>query len=196
MIEMMHSGVEEVPVQVLHDQRKPGLAGVARMRFGHSASRRGLPHRAVVGLAVVVAGEPEGQQERQRQRGVRQPPHVGQELAEVAGSRLASGAHARRVERRQVVVVLNPVGAAPECPDGRVDDERGETEIGQYRWHPPPVGAQGALRYLGAARRKDAGRWAVGGGCAHGSLSWLRFPIRLTSSASAPASALRASAHL
>ena len=145
--------VEEVPVRVLDDQRKPGLTGVFRVGFGHRARGRRLPHRPVVGAAVVVAGQPEQQQERQRQRRVREPPHVGQDLRpEVAGLRRAARADARRVERRQVVVLGDVVVVLQERPHRRVDDERGEAQVHDQRRLPPPVGAQGALRDLGTAR--------------------------------------------
>ena len=61
-----HGDVEEVAVQVLAQQREPGLTRVAAVRLGHGAGGRRDPERPVVGLAVVVAGEPEQQQERQR----------------------------------------------------------------------------------------------------------------------------------
>ena len=88
--------VEEVPVGVLDDQRELGLAGVVGAGLGHRAGGGRLPHRAVVGAAVVVARQPEQQQERQRQRSVRQPPHIRQDpRPEVAG--LTAGlADARR----------------------------------------------------------------------------------------------------
>ena len=67
------------------------------------------------------------------------------------------------------------VGFDSERGEWTFQDEEGrEAEVGPQCWHPPPVGAQGALRNLGTARREDAGRLAVGGGCAHFSLSvWL-----------------------
>ena len=109
---------------------KPRLTGVFRVRFGHRARGRGLPHRPVVGPAVVVAGEPEQQQERQRQRRVREPPDVGQDLRpEVAGLRHATRARHGRVERRQVVVLGDVVVVLQERPHRRVDDERGEAQI-------------------------------------------------------------------
>ena len=54
---------EEVAVQVLQDEREPRLAGVAAVAVGHRARRRRLPEAPVVGLAVVVAGEPEPDRE-------------------------------------------------------------------------------------------------------------------------------------
>src|SRR5437762_1938642 len=57
--------VERVPVGVLEDQGEPGLAAVLLVPVRYRARRRRHPERAVVRLAVVVAGEPEQQQERQ-----------------------------------------------------------------------------------------------------------------------------------
>ena len=72
----------------------------------------------------------------------------------MAGSRLASGAHARRVERRQVVVVLNPVGAAPECPDGRVDDEARRDRD----WSVPLASTTGRCAGCAAVSRRGSAR--------------------------------------
>ena len=108
------------------------------MRLGHGARRRAEPERAVVGLAVVVAGHPEAQREDQddQRRGERPP---GERLAEVGGA-LHAVAQARRVERREVgrgVVV-----AAQEGADGGVDDEGREHDERGQRAKPPPVLAQ------------------------------------------------------
>ncbi|SKU89012.1 Uncharacterised protein [Mycobacteroides abscessus subsp. abscessus] len=124
--------VEEVPMNVLHDQRQPGLAGVSRVGFGHRARRRRLPDRPVVRLAVVVAGQPERQQERQRDEGHRnEPRQLTHPVAEVAGPGRAGGADTGRIERRQVVVLRNPVGTTPESPHGGIDDERRQAEVGE-----------------------------------------------------------------
>src|ERR1700743_3924364 len=56
--------VEEVPMAVLDDQRKTGLAGVVSTRFCYRARGRRLPHRPVISLAVVVAGDAEAEQKR------------------------------------------------------------------------------------------------------------------------------------
>src|SRR5664280_1934637 len=61
--------VEEVPVDVLEEQREPGLSGVGAVAVGHRAGRRGQPERPVVRLAVVVAGHPEAQREDQDEQG-------------------------------------------------------------------------------------------------------------------------------
>src|SRR5215469_16842442 len=51
--------IEEVPVHVLQDQWEPALTSVLGVRLTDSAGGRRLPERPVVGLPVVVAGEPE-----------------------------------------------------------------------------------------------------------------------------------------
>ena len=162
--------VEEVPVQVLQDQWEACLAGVGGVWLGHPARRRGLPHRAVVGAAVVVAGQPEQQQERQREQGigqVRQQAGAGKNLRPEIAGLTAVDAHARRIERRQVVVLLDEEVVPLECPHGRVDHERGKAQVGEDRGLQPVVGSQCLLRDLGPAGRKDAGATPVRGGCAH-----------------------------
>ena len=118
-----HGGVPEVAVHVVQDQRQPRLPAVRRVRLGDRAGRRAQPERPVVGLAVVVAGQPEAQREDQDdQRRRQRPPR--ERLAEVGGA-LDAVAQAGRVERREVgrgVVVR-----ALERPDGGVDDERRRT---------------------------------------------------------------------
>ena len=137
-----HRDVPEPAVDVLQDQREPGLAGVALVRLGDGAGRRRQPERPVVGLAVVVAGQPEAQREDQdHQRRRQRPPR--DRRAEVTGALDALRGQAGRVERRQVrlcVVVLSLEGAP-----GGVDDEGEEHHEGQPRLHPPPVPAQGLL---------------------------------------------------
>src|SRR5215204_2341740 len=66
--------VEEVAVDVLEDQGEAGLAGVAGPGVGDGAGRRRPPERPVVGLAVVVTGQPEPERERQHQQGGGQRP--------------------------------------------------------------------------------------------------------------------------
>ena len=134
--EMMRGDVEEVAVQVLQDQREAGLAGVGRVRFGDGAGGGRLPDRTVVGAAVVVAGQPEQQQERQRQQRVgqqRQQARTGQDLRPELAGLAALDRQARRVERRQVVVLLDEEVVPLERPHRRVDDERREAEVGEDR---------------------------------------------------------------
>src|SRR3954451_14624644 len=88
--------VEEVRGRVLQQQREPRLAGVPRVRLRDRAGGRGQPERAGVGLAVVVAGEPDGQQERQREDRERdQRREVPERRPEVAGPGGAGGGQAR-----------------------------------------------------------------------------------------------------
>src|SRR5262245_58085602 len=54
-----HRDVEEVPVNVLENEREVPLAEVAVARLAYGAVRRVRPERLVIGAAVVVAGEPE-----------------------------------------------------------------------------------------------------------------------------------------
>ena len=84
----------------------------------------------------------EQQQERQAdERHWDEPGQRADPLAEVAGTRYAGGADARRVERRQVVVLGDEVVVLQERAHRRVDDERGEAQVDPQRRHPPPVGA-------------------------------------------------------
>ena len=132
-------GVPEVAVDVLEDQREPGLAGVGLVRLRDPARRRREPERPVVGLAVVVAGHPEAQREDQDDQR-RREGEPAERLAEV-GRALHAVPEAGRVERREVrrgVVV-----AAHERADRGVDDERGEHHECRQRRQPPPIGAQG-----------------------------------------------------
>ena len=148
-------GVPEPAVDVVEDQRQPGLTGVGLVRLGDGARRRAQPERAVVGLAVVVAGHPEAQREDQddQRRRQRQP---AERLAEVRGA-VDAVAEARRVERREVR--LGEVVRAHERPPGRVDDERREHHEGGQRVEPPPVGPQGLLG--------DPGPGGPGHACGH-----------------------------
>src|ERR1700739_912157 len=151
------------------------------MWFGDSACRRGLPHRPIVGLAVVVACQPEGQQERQRDCGVRQPPHVRKKMSEMACLRDAPVTDARRVERCQVVVVRHPVVGPEERPNRRIDDERGEPEVGPQRRPPPCVGPQCALRNFCSGGGKDSGGFTLGRRRAHWVPDWPPTPSSSTS---------------
>ena len=128
--------IKEVAVQVLHDQREAGLAGIGCVRFCDATCGGRLPDRSVVGAAVVVAGQPEQQQERQREQGVgqvRQQARTGKNLRPEIAGLTAVDAHTRRVERRQIVVLLDEEVVPLECPYRRVDQERGEAQVGQNR---------------------------------------------------------------
>src|SRR3954464_10828510 len=114
------AGVEEVPVHVLEDQREPRLAGVPLVRLGHRTGRRRQPEGPVVGLAVVVAGQPEAQREHQDVERRRDPRRAGDQLRE--GVALAAGGDAGRVEGRDVG--LGEVVRVLEGAERRVDDEQ------------------------------------------------------------------------
>ena len=133
-------GVPEPAVDVLGEQREPGLAGVLAVRLGDRAGRRREPERPVVGLAVVVAGQPEAEREDQDQQRRRERPPA-ERLPEVGRARDALVAQARRVERREVR--LREVVRAGEGPPRRVDDERREHHERRRRVEPPSVGAKG-----------------------------------------------------
>src|SRR4029450_13858482 len=90
--------VEEVAVDVLEDEGKAGLAGVAGPGVGDGAGRWGPPERPVVGLAVVVAGQPEPEGERQHQQGRGQRPPAADDRP---GRLLAALGQARRGEGGQ-----------------------------------------------------------------------------------------------
>ena len=138
---------EEVAVHVLEDQRDPALAAVAAVGVGHGAGRRRPPEGAVVGLAVVVAGEAESEGEDQDQQGRRDVPGVDPHAERVAPGDAAAG-QAGRVEGRDQVAVQRRAGVvvlADEGGPGGVDDERGEDGDGDDRLDPPPVAAQGRL---------------------------------------------------
>jgi hypothetical protein len=51
--------IQEVAVDVLHDERERSLTPVRLARLADGAARRILPERLVVGAAIVITGEPE-----------------------------------------------------------------------------------------------------------------------------------------
>ena len=88
--------VEEVPVAVVDDQRKLAFSGIAGARLGDCAAGGGLPHRPVVGLAVVVAGDSEGPAGTASPAFQRDPRReLSQPDTEVAGAGRAGRADAR-----------------------------------------------------------------------------------------------------
>ena len=144
---------EEVAVDVLQDQGEPGLAAVAAVGVGHRAGRRRQPEGAVVGLAVVVAGEAEAEREDQDQQRRRVVPE-GQRPEGVAARHAAVGDAGGVEGRDQVPVQVRPgvVVLADEGRPGRVDDEgdqhhEGETgsthqlSLRRVGWSGPPRGA-------------------------------------------------------
>src|SRR6478672_6431094 len=140
-------GVEEVAVRVLEDQREPGLAGVLAVRLGDGVGRRRQPERAVVGLAVVVAGQPETEEERQDQQAERdERRELAEPGPEVARGGDAGRREAGRRERREVVVLLDEVVALRRRADERIQQPGHQQGEGDRRLDPPPVGAQRARR--------------------------------------------------
>src|SRR5664280_1616698 len=131
--------VEEVPVDVLEEQREPGLSGVGAVAVGHRAGRRGQPERPVVRLAVVVAGHPEAQREDQdEQGGGDRPPRdhgarVAPRHAALGEAGGVEGRDERAVERGPGEVVLVHEGG----PAGVADE--GEEDRGRHHGlHPVP----------------------------------------------------------
>ena len=161
-----HAGVEEVPVDVVADERHLGLTAVALVGLGDGAGRRREPEGPVVGLPVVVTGEPEAQREDQDEDR-RGEEGVAREEADVRRTLL--GARVRqawRVERRDVrVLEVVLVGEGPDC---RVDDERHQHEHGDERLQPPPVRSEGLGVDPCASWRAGTGR--SGGGHAFPSI--------------------------
>ncbi len=156
--------VEDVAVHVLEDQREAALAGVLAVRLGHRAGRRRHPERAVVGLAVVVAGEAEGQRDPGGQQRGREHPPGDRRVAEL-GAR-----HAARREAGRVVdgdVRLGEVVLVAEHAPRRVDDEGRQREERERGLDPPPIGAQGPRPDLSAS-------WCLNAGRGHTSLPVLR----------------------
>ena len=130
--------VHRVAMQVLEEEELR-LAVVPMRGALADRARGGIPREgAVVGLAVVVASEPEA-------RGTRQDEHRGREKPE---PHLVRPAHfeERRVERREVRAPL--VRVALEGAPRRVDDEAREDEDGRRGTGPPVVLAEGAAERL------------------------------------------------
>src|SRR5699024_10992723 len=150
--------VEEVSVAVLEQHQRPGLTGVGAVGFAYRAGRGCLPDGAVVGLAEVVAGHPEQQQDGHADQCVREKGwKVPRQVAEQGGLFGALVGQTRGVEGGQVVVFPDPVVVLLEHPDGPVDDEGGQTQCGEGGADPPSVGAQGTQGYSYTTRS---------GGCA------------------------------
>ena len=118
--------VEEVPVRV-HEEEEPALAAVAGSGLRDGAGRRALQDRAVDRLAVVVAGATEAQQDGEHDDRQRDPHRqVAEDRAEVRRAGGTALADARRVQRRQVVVLTDPVPLPHEQPDHDVAQQHGE----------------------------------------------------------------------
>src|SRR5712664_3441497 len=56
-----HGKIQKISVHILQNKWKFRLALVVPLPFGHRTSRRVLEERAIVGLAVVIAGRSEAQ---------------------------------------------------------------------------------------------------------------------------------------
>src|SRR5215831_11577613 len=69
-------GQKPVAMDVLQNQREPGLATVLVAQLAHRTRRRIQEERAVVGLAVVIAGNAEAQGDAQNQQSRRKRPPV------------------------------------------------------------------------------------------------------------------------
>src|SRR5699024_11317396 len=117
-----------------------------------------IPERAEIDEWVVETEEPEKQQERKRQKRQRnEHRQLTERRTEVRRTRHAGIAQARRIERREIMVLLDVVGAAPERTDRRVNDERREPEHRQQRAEPPTVDTQCPRHHLGPPARPYPG---------------------------------------
>ena len=133
-------GVPEPAVDVLGDQREAASRRCTCVRLGDGAGRRREPERPVVGLAVVVAGQPEAEREDQDDQRRRERAPL-ERLPEVRG---ALDAVAAGTASRTARGTARSSSRGPEGPPGRVDDEGGEHHERRQRGEPPAVGAQGA----------------------------------------------------
>ena len=132
--------VQEVAMDILHDQREGGLSPVSSAGLADRARGRIRPERLVVGAAVVVAGDPEdpGKGQDQQSRREDQPARPPGRLRPEPRVRRAAE-ELRRVEGRKIRSV--GIVVALECGPGRVDDEAGEDHEDDRRLHPPSVTA-------------------------------------------------------
>src|SRR2546425_2394671 len=134
--------VPRVAMEVLEEERKARLARVA-LDVADGARHRRQPEGAVVGLAVVVAGQPEETWAPQDQEGRREHAddgerEIGQPDAEAqmqARLRDAGRVEGREVGRDEIVRVL-------ERGPRRVDDECAEDDHDREWQRPPGVGPQ------------------------------------------------------
>src|SRR5262249_29888144 len=128
--------VEEIPVDVLQDEREGPLAEIRLARLADRAVRRISPERLVVRAAVVIAGDPEaaGRPENQERRRERQRAGPPSRLWPEPGVR-ALTEEERRIERREVRAKFE-VLALKRSPR-RVHDECREPEKHRERLNPP-----------------------------------------------------------
>ena len=119
-----HSQKEKVPVDILDNQRKSGLAGVFLVAICHSASLGRVPERTVVRLPVVIARDPEsqGHYQNHKRRRISPPMQVEAPMATRHATRTDTG----RIERRDKVTMRpgpHIVIAILECSPRRIHDE-------------------------------------------------------------------------
>ncbi len=147
-----HRRVEEVAVCILDDEWETGLTGVASVSIWHGAGGWRGPEGAVVGLAVVVTGEPEAQQERQhhdRQRHERR--ELGQRLAKDTRALYTRLAQTGRRKWRQIVVAIDVVVLLACRADYGIRNPCGEQHHSDQRWDPPAVSTKRLFIDSGAA---------------------------------------------
>src|SRR5665213_474229 len=137
------TGVEEVAVEVLHDQGKPGLTAVLGVGVGDRTGGWREPERAVVTASVVVTREAKAQREDQDQQRRREPEPVEGESGFRSGH--AEAADARRIERTDEVAThagADEVVPVLEGSPRRIDDEHSENEDDDERLEPPAVASE------------------------------------------------------
>ena len=123
-------------MQVLDEEREARLAGVSGARVGHRTRRRGPEERAVIRAAVVVAGHPEGERERDDEdRGREIPVATDERQRRMHAVRAEAG----RIERREVRLVV--IVRADDSRVDRVQNEGAEGHHDHDRFDPPKVAA-------------------------------------------------------
>src|SRR5439155_1093350 len=120
------SGVHEEPVHVLEDEGERRLAPIAVPWLAHRTGYGVEEEGPIVGLAVVVARQPEAEREDENQKRRRErPPRRPQQW---------------RIEGREVRAPL--VVRPGPCRPGGVDGEAAEHECRKRRRHPPGIAPQ------------------------------------------------------
>src|SRR5262245_31707804 len=121
--------------------------------LANGAGRRVQEERAVVGLAIVVAGDAESERTRQDQQGGRECPPAVAWIDE------------RRIERREVGPPL--VVSTLERPEGGIDSEEAEHENDRDELEPPGVpplrGAEMVCSFGGPSLRHGLTSSVTGG---------------------------------
>ena len=160
--------VQEEPVEVLEDERKGGLHPIAPMdrRLPDGARRRIGEIEPVVGLPVVVAGDPEPDRDPQDQER-RADSHDGQpHRGATAARRTATGSRPPRTAPPnsgvQSIAAEERVGAQDREP-GPLDAQRRHPPVVEpARATPRPCGAVPAVLRGGLAARRLAGSPVIG----------------------------------